>query len=226
MSIEQASAVPGRARTRVRREPSPSRGRSSRAAIRDTAQPESTHRGTGTKALLAPAASVLLAVALLLVAVLSASGVGPWAKDSSGSRRVASPAAQTIDPRLILTPRTITQAAAADGVQMKLTVGPLLPGANRFALRLTERGRPLTGARVVLMARMIGMAMRPITLPMRAVQPGRYTATGPLPMFGQWQLTLSIDRPGAASLRQQFTLGVDLPRNLLTVPAARGVPRQ
>lgn len=233
MSMEQVSVPPGRAGTQVRRDRVPARGRGSRAAARPAARDagwsERTRPDAGpasTKARLALAAPVMLAIALLLAAVLNASGVGPWAGNPPASRLAASPVPQTIDPRLILVPRTVKQAATAGGVRMELTEGPLLPGANRFELRLAEHGRPLTGARVLLVARMLGMAMRPVTLPMREVRSGRYAATGPLSMFGQWQVAMRIDRPGTASLRHEFTAGVDLPRGLLTAPATRGAPRQ
>jgi hypothetical protein len=234
MSKEQASVASGRAHTPVLGGPSPARRRGSRAAARpaatDTAQSDGARTGAGpagTTALLSLAAVVLVAVALLLRAgAIHVSAVGPWAGDSSGSRGTPAPATRTIDPRLILVPRTVTQAATAAGVRMELTAGPLLPGPNRFELRLAARGRPLAGARVLLVARMIGMAMRPVALPMSAAQPGRYAATGPLTMFGPWQVTLQIDRSGTAHIRHQFTLSVDLPRGLLTAPATRGAPRQ
>lgn len=234
MSREHASAAPGRTRTRLHSGPSPSRGRESRAAARpaagDTAQSDGARIGAGpagTKALLSLAAVVLLAVALLLgAAAIHASAVGPWTEGSSGGRRAASPATQTIDPRLLLAPRTVTQSATAAGVRAELTTGPLLPGSNRFELRLAERGRPLAGARVFLMARMTGMAMRPVTLRMSEAPPGRYAATGLLAMFGRWQLTVQIDRPGAVLLAPRFTVDVTLPQGLLTAPATRGAAQQ
>jgi hypothetical protein len=170
------------------------------------------------------AALVLLAIALLLRAG-AMGAVGPWAEDSSASRHATSLATQAIDPRLLLVPRTVTQAVTARGVRVELTAGPLLPGPNRFELRLTERGRPLAGAHVLLLARMDGMAMLPITVHLREVQHGRYAATGPLAMFGQWKVMVQIDRPNTASLRHQFTVSVDLPTGLLAAPAIRGTPQ-
>lgn len=234
MSKEYASAAAGRARPRVRREPAPLRGGGSRAsanpAARGAAQFGAARIGAGpagTKSLLSLAAVLLLAVALLLRAGAIHTGmVGSWAGDSSGRRRAASPATQTIDPRLVLTPRTVTQSATAAGVGIELTAGPLLPGSNRFALRLAERGRPRAGARVVLVARMIGMTMRPITLPMNELQPGRYVATGPLTMFGRWQVIVQVDRPGAALLTHRFTVGINLPQGLLAGSVTQGAAGQ
>jgi hypothetical protein len=105
---------------------------------------------------------------------------------------------------------------------MALMVSPMLPGPNHFELRLAGRGRPVVAAHVLLVPRMDGMAMRPVTLAMSEVQPGRYAAKGPLAMFGRWQVTVRIDRPGAATLQQGFTLGVDLPKGLFAPPRARG----
>jgi hypothetical protein len=133
----------------------------------------------------------------------------------TAGRQHSARAAQTIDRRLIVTPRTLMQAAMAGGLRVTLTVSPVLPGPNHFELRLAERGRSVTGDRVHVVARMIGMAMQPISLAMREVQSGRYAATGPLTMFGRWRVNVQIERPGAAPLAHRFTVGVDLPRGLL-----------
>lgn len=236
MSREYISVAPGQARTRRSRGPASSGGRGRGVVISSTAGNDAPSDGArtsaspaGTKALalFSLAAVALLAITILLRAgAMQVNAVGPWAGDASGSRRVTTPATQAIDPRLILTPRTVTQAATASGVRLQLAAGPVLPGPNRFDLRLAAHGRPLTRSRVVLAARMIGMAMRPVTLPMRELQPGRYAATGPLAMFGRWQITVRIERPGMTLLSRQFTVGVDLPRGLLTAPATRGVSQQ
>lgn len=190
------------------------------ASARTGAGPAST-KALLCLAVIAPLA-VLAVVLLLRVGVIHASAVGPWTGDSSAGRRAASPATPAIDQRLVLTPRTLTQSARVSGVRVDLTAAPLLPGPNRFALRLSERGRPLAGARVLLVAHMIGMAMRPVTLSMDEGQPGQYAAMGPLPMFGRWQITVQIDRPGAALLARRFTIDIDLPQGLLAAPTTRG----
>lgn len=226
--------APGRARTQVHRGRSPSRSRESHAAacsaVRGIARSDGACTGAGsagTKAILSLAAGLLVAVGLLLLlSSIHAGAVGPWAQNVSASRRAAWPTTETIDPRLILVPRTVTQAATATGVALELTAGPLLPGPNRFELRLVQGGRPLARASILLVARMIGMAMHPITLTMREQRPGQYAAVGPLAMFGTWQLTVQIDRRGTASLRHQFTVSLDLPTGLLTAPATRGAPQR
>jgi hypothetical protein len=116
----------------------------------------------------------------------------------------------------------VSQNARVGGLGLTLTASPLVPGSNHFEVRMGDHGRPLAGARVLLTARMIGMAMRPITLPLSELRPGRYTGTGPLAMFGRWQVTVHIDRPGMASLSHQFIVSVDLPNGLLTELATRG----
>jgi len=45
---------------------------------------------------------------------------------------------------------------------------------------------------------------------------------GRLSMFGRWQLTVRIDRPGAAPLTHRFSIGVDLPPGLLGAAGGRG----
>ena len=175
-----------------------------------------------------PSAAVITATGLvallLLVVVVQARGLRPWAVRATARPQPPKQTAQTIDPRLILTPRTLTQSATAGGLRMALMVSPLLPGSNRFELRLAGRGLPVVAARVQLVPRMEGMAMRPFTLSMSEAQPGRYVATGPLPMFGRWQVTVRIDRPGVATLSYGFTLGVDLPRGLMAALGTQGAP--
>lgn len=162
------------------------------------------------------------AVALLLLGALAARGLAPRAGRAQGGSPSAASAAKGIDPRLILQPRTLTQVATAGGLRLSLTVGPLMPGPNRFELRLAARRRPAVAAHVYVAAIMTGMAMRPVTLSMREAQPGHYVGMGPLTMFGRWQLTIRIDRPGAAPLTHRFSVGVDLPPGLLVAQGARG----
>lgn len=130
-------------------------------------------------------------------------------------------AARTIDPRLIVRPHTLTQSATVGGLRMALTVTPVLPGPNRFALSLIERGRPVAAARVRMAARMIGMSMRPVTLAMSEGRRGRYEARAPLAMFGRWRLSMRIDRPGAAPLTHRFTVEMNVPAGLF---AGQGAP--
>jgi hypothetical protein len=156
---------------------------------------------------------------LLLVTVLV------WSLHSAAHQAVAGRSA-AIDPRLIIQPRTAAQTVQVGGVGLTLTASPLVPGSNHFEVRLDNHGRPSAGARVLLVARMIGMAMRPITLPMREVRPGWYAGMGPLAMFGRWQVTVHADRPGTTSLNHQFMVGVDLPNALLTELAAQAGPRR
>ncbi|SRR5579883_178778 len=159
------------------------------------------------------------AVALLLSA-LAVRGIAPWGGLAQGGRQAAT--AQRIDPRLILRPHTLTQVGTAGGLRLALTAGPLMPGPNRFELRLGAHGVPGAAAHVHLTAVMPGMAMRPVTLSMREVRRGRYVAVGRLSMFGRWQLTVRIDRPGAAPLTHRFSIGVDLPPGLLGAAGGRG----
>ena len=162
---------------------------------------------------------VAAAVPLVLATVLI------WSGHSAAHQTVTARSA-AIDQRLILQPRTVTQAVGAGGLRLTLAASPLLPGSNHFAVRVGDQNRPFAGARVLLTARMIGMAMRPITVPLSEVHPGRYTGTGPLPMFGPWRITVHVDRPGTPSLSHQFMVGVDLPSGLLTELTTQAGPRQ
>ncbi len=162
---------------------------------------------------------VLPAIMLLLAGVLV------WSRHASAAHPTVTGQAAAIDPRLILQPRTVAQTARVGGLQLTLHTSPLIPGNNHFEVRLREHGKPLAGAHVLLTARMIGMAMRPITLPLSEGRPGRYAAEGPLAMFGRWQVTMRIDRPGTASLQRQFIVSVDLPKGLLTELTTRGTLR-
>ena len=165
-------------------------------------------------------APLLLAPVLLLVGVLI------WSLHSSADHQAVAGSSAAIDPRLIIRPRTVAQTAQVGELLLTLTASPLMPGSNRFEVRLGDQGRPLTGAHVVLVARMIGMAMRPVTRPLSEVRPGRYAGMGPLAMFGRWQVSLHIDRPGTVPLTHQFIVGVDLPSGLLTELATRAAPRR
>ena len=163
---------------------------------------------------------------LLLAGLLHALASTLWAAPGSIGRPIAVRAARAIDPRLIVRGRTIRQSATAGALRMALTVRPVLPGPNHFALRLVERGRPVVRARVHLVARMTEMAMRPVTLSMTAGRRGRYTAWAPLAMFGHWQLTIQIDRPGAAPLTRRFTVEVQLPAGLVPAQGTPGASHQ
>ncbi|MGH2345456.1 MAG: FixH family protein [Chloroflexota bacterium] len=169
---------------------------------------------------------VAMATAVLLVIVLLPAMVLVWSRHASAAHQTATGQSAAIDPRLILQPRSVAQTARVGGLRLTLNASPLMPGSNHFKVRLDDHGRPLAGAHVLLTARMIGMAMRPITLPLSEGQPGRYAGEGPLAMFGRWQLSLRIDRPGTASLRRQFIVSIDLPKGLLTELATRDAPGQ
>jgi len=166
-----------------------------------------------------------MAAPLLLLPVLLLAAVLVWRGHSAAHQAVAGQSA-TIDQRLILQPRTVAQTVQVGGLGLTLTASPLVPGSNHFEVRMGDHGRLLAGARVHLVARMIGMAMRPITLPLTDIRPDRYAGTGPLAMFGRWQVTVHIDRPGMASLRHQFIVSVALPNGLLTELATRSATQQ
>jgi hypothetical protein len=158
------------------------------------------------------------AVGLLLLARLVLGA--PAAAQSAGNRPAG--AGATGAPLLIVQPLTITQVARIAGLRLALTASPLVPGPNRFAVTLDERGRAVEGARVHLVATMPGMLMRPVRFAAGPGREGGYAAAGTLPMFGPWQLTVGVDRPHAAPLDHRFQVRLDLPAALLQEVGARG----
>ncbi len=151
---------------------------------------------------------------LLLPAVLVGAVVSAGWHAGTGQPSAAAPT-PTIDPRLIVQPRTSTQAVSLGGLQVLLVASPLIPGTNRLVVRLTDHGLGVTGARVSIAAGMVGMLMRPLRFGVREVGNGRYEADGPLPMFGPWRLSVGIERRGGTVLSHTFVLGLNLPPALL-----------
>jgi hypothetical protein len=132
------------------------------------------------------------------------------------ARPAAATQSATVDPRLLIQPRTVAQAAQVDGLRLTLTAGPLVPGSNHFILTLSEAARPIDAAEIQLIASMRGMAMRPLIFTARPMGHGHYEATGGLTMFGQWRLIAQIRLPRAKPLRQAFGLNLDLPPGILS----------
>ncbi len=144
-------------------------------------------------------------------------------------RAVTAPPAQgksrpdsAVDTRLILRPRTVVQGAIVGHLQARLAASPLIPGSNRLAVSILDGAAPLAGARVDIVATMPGMSMRPIVIAAHPIRPGGYLASAQLPMFGTWQLTVHIERRGAAPAWHRFTVSLSLPAGLLAPSGAPG----
>jgi hypothetical protein len=168
-------------------------------------------------------ANLALALVLLVAAVL-VDQVAPNRTRKAVSQSSAVSVTPTIDPRLILRPRTLTQAVVIEGVRITVEASPLIPGANHLVVTLTEQGQAIDGARVSASAVMAEMVMRPVRFVTSAKGGGRYEATGPLPMFGLWRLTIEADRPHEPHLSHTFALGLDIPAALLNSLGAATPP--
>src|SRR5439155_14484666 len=79
----------------------------------------------------------------------------------------------TINPLLIVQPRTVTQSVHLGTLRLALTASPVLPGPNRFIVTLVEHGRVIAVARVGLTAKMLEMPMRPVLLSVQAERDAR-----------------------------------------------------
>lgn len=119
-----------------------------------------------------------------------------------------------VNPLLIIRPRTVTRQAHDGGLGLTLSASPLIPGPNRLVVALTNVTQQVSGAHLNLTATMIGMAMRPLHLPLRELGHGRYAVVAPLSMFGQWRLSLTVAPHHAAPITHIFMLSLDLPRGL------------
>lgn len=215
MSRKRALAVPTRSRTGANPRRPRTPGRVGRAAAAHS-----------TSAAVRPYAdrpiirAVTIAAPLLLAPVLVLATVLVWSLQSAAHKAVTG-LYTAIDPRLIIQPRTVAQTAQVDGLRLTLTASPLVPGSNHFEVRLDNQGRPVGGARIRLIATMPGMAGRPLSYQARAIGQGRYQATGPLTMFGRWQILATISRPGVAALTHVFRLSLDVPSGALPASEAR-----
>ena len=199
MSNQQAAGMRHRRTARAERTRAGSAPRGSASPL--PAIRRSGSLGNGGWALL------LLPLTLLIVAVA-------WQTHGATPRQAAGNEVPAVDPRLIVRPQTITQAATAGGLDLSLTASPLLPGTNHLLLKLEDHGRAVGAAQVSMTATMPGMGMRPVEFVMRELAGGRYEAGGPLSMFGTWQVTAQISRPHAPPLTHTFTVGLNLPPGL------------
>jgi hypothetical protein len=146
--------------------------------------------------------------------------VAPWKAQPAAGTQASAFSVPARDPRLIVQPRTVTQAAVVDGLRLALTVHPLVPGPNRVVIVLADHGRALADAHVYAAATMPGMPMRPVHLEAREAYDGQYVGLGVLPMFGDWQIAVHVERRHAAPLVHVFAVSLDLPPALLNAVAA------
>jgi|GEM_PF-1890606 len=215
MSRERTLAVPTRSRTVASPRQPRTPGRVGRAAA-----VHSTPAAARPYADRPIIRAVTIAAPLLLAPVLVLATVLVWSLHSAAHKAVTGPYT-AIDLRLIIQPRTVAQTVQVDGLQLTLTASPLMPGSNHFEVRLGDHGRLVDGARIRLIATMPGMAGGPLSYQTRAIGQGRYQATGPLTMFGRWQILATVSRPGVAALTHAFRLSLDVPSGALRAAEGR-----
>ena len=89
----------------------------------------------------------------------------------------------------------VTRTSSGTGSSMVVALGPNRASvANRLAIRLTDHGRPVSGARVRVSFSMPSMGMwNAYTAVLTPAGAGRYAGTVPvLGMAGQWQLRIDV----------------------------------
>ena len=97
-------------------------------------------------------------------------------------------------------PGTVTRTVNRAGYRLELLVSPNRAAApDSFALRISQRGRPVRGANVTLTFDMTTMQMPQQEYQLAETRPGVYTRAAPaLVMVGEWGLTFQIaPRSGA-----------------------------
>jgi copper transport protein len=129
---------------------------------------------------------VLVAAAVAVAAVLSSLPPPPKALASIGS-----PLAST-------GPGPVTQLVSSHGYQLQIGVNPNRAAVpNRFALRLTKNGRPVTGADVTATFTMLDMEMQSQIYKLSESSPGVYEHSAPaLVMVGHWGISYGVSPPG------------------------------
>jgi hypothetical protein len=132
-----------------------------------------------------------LVLAVLLVVLVVAAIILFMARSNDASNTTGptnSPAATaTIDPRLILHPRTMPLSATlGNGIHLRGTLSPSLPGTNTITLGLTQTQSAATLPKYIdLVITMPGMRMSPIHERLN-FQKGAFTGAIRLPMFGAY----------------------------------------
>ncbi|WP_455243871.1 efflux RND transporter periplasmic adaptor subunit [Petrachloros mirabilis] len=95
------------------------------------------------------------------------------------------------------------------GITMMLSTEPTVPrvGENVIRVNLKEESRrPASASKVLLTYTMPMPGMVPATIPMALQKDGVYQAKANLGMAGQWDLTVTIQRPGQQELKETFSV--------------------
>jgi len=112
-------------------------------------------------------------------------------------------------------PGPAKQAAKASGekkiggVTLAWTMEPPSPRIGENVVRVTVKGedsKPISDAKVELTYTMPMPGMLPATMPMNRGRDGTYEAKVNLGMGGQWDLTIIVQRPGQADVKETFSV--------------------
>jgi copper transport protein len=135
---------------------------------------------------------VLGETALVAGAVLAAAVLTSLAPPAKAIAALGKPAA-TVGPG------RVSRAVERNGYRLALTVAPNKAAQNnRFAVRLTRGGHPVTGATVTAGLVMLDMEMGQQAYRLPETAPGVYGRAAPaLVMVGRWGLSLDVEPAGA-----------------------------
>ncbi len=155
--------------------------------------------------------STIVARGLLLVVSLSI-GLAVVAGGRSSQLAAPSRATPTVDPRLILRPRTAPVAAVlSPRWPLTGTLYPAYPGRNTLRLRLESPDQAaLARSSISLEVTMPGMAMPPIRVVLHG-QGGRASGVLTLPMFGVYRAQVVVVTPSGRATGV-LALPLSLPR--------------
>ena len=112
-------------------------------------------------------------------------------------------------------PRAAKQAAKASGekkvrgITLTWATEPASPRIGENTVRVMvkgEGGKPVSDAKVQLTYTMPMPGMLPATVPMTHGKDGTYEAKVNLGMGGQWDLTITVQRPGQPEIKENFSV--------------------
>ncbi|MGH7233799.1 MAG: FixH family protein, partial [Nitrospiraceae bacterium] len=101
------------------------------------------------------------------------------------------------------------QEKKVDGLFITLATDPTSPriGENRVRVQVSGlSNKELSSITVKLTYTMPMPGMVPATIPMKPGKTGSYEATVNLGMAGQWDLTVSVERPGMSPAKAMFSV--------------------
>jgi copper transport protein len=98
-------------------------------------------------------------------------------------------------------PGPVARTVTHGGYRVALQLTPNRPAVpNRFAVRLTKDGRPVTGAKVTASFAMVEMDMGTSAYRLRERSPGLYAGrTAGMFMAGDWRLGVRVRPPAGAA---------------------------